>query len=334
MKVFNISQGEFTSIARWNTTAPVEGQDRLDDWLVVAELGTGPDGKFPTSNGPMLHLFDAGNIQFEVPIEPVASIELSQYIDAILHVKFVQKGQETWVVCSGGFATTTVGALVLVNITSVLADPTAADVQVNLVSTTVLEPEGVMVSPSDSSYVYIGGIQSRQMAVIDISSFWEASVVETRDGVGAQLVGATWLDQPNQGGFSQSLVFMACWGVDGGLTVMDTADDASNPKELARSVSYATSQANRVKLDTSGSFAYVPLEQELGGVAVFNIQEVSEGTLTLDSTVHVPLSEFHNGPDGSLVQSTKTYCLAVSGSNKLYVFIAETASVFIYDILV
>lgn len=331
MKIFNISQGQFTSIARWNSTAPVEGQDRLNDWLVVSELGTGPNGKFPTSNGPVLHLFDLSTI--DIDVKPVASIALSQYIDAILHVKFVEMGRETWVVCSGGFATTTLGAVVLVNMTSVLSDPTlAGEVEVNVLSTTVMEPEGVMISPSDNRYVYIGGIKSTTMAVIDISTFWGANVVETRNDVGAQLVGATWLDQANQGGFSQSLVFFACWGLDGGLTVLDTGTNPASPPEVARSVSYATSQANRVKLDPSGKFAYVPLEQELGGVAVYDIEGVSDGVLTLNSTVHVPVSEFHNGPDGGFVTSTKTYCLAVSGSNKLFVFIAETASVYIYDV--
>jgi hypothetical protein len=41
MKVFNVSQGDFKAIAKWNSTAPVEGQDRIDNWLVVAELGIG-----------------------------------------------------------------------------------------------------------------------------------------------------------------------------------------------------------------------------------------------------------------------------------------------------
>lgn len=224
----------------------------------------------------------------------------------------------------------------LVNLTGVLGEAGSFNVEVNVVSTEVLQPEGVMISPMNNSYVYIGGIQSTKMAVIDISKFWNASVVETRDNVGAQLVGATWLDQPTpSSSFNPSLVYMACWGLNGGLIVLDTAVDAINPPEVARSISYATSQANRVKLDPSGKFAYVPLEQELGGVAVYDIQSKSDSTgLSLNSTIHVPKSEFHNGPDGSLVRSTKTYCLAVSGSNKLFVFIAETASVYIYDITV
>jgi hypothetical protein len=231
-----------------------------------------------------------------------------------------------------GFATTTLGAVILVNMTKVLSDYTVVDVEVNVVSTPVLEPEGVMISPTDNRYVYIGGITSTTLAVLDISSFWNAAVVNTRANVGAQLVGATWLDQPNQGGFSESLVYMACWGYNGGLMVLDTSTNPMNPPEVARSVSYATSQANRVKLDPSGKFAYLPLEQELGGVAVFDIQQVQNlGKLTLNSTAHVPLSEFHNGPGGKLVQSTKTYCLAVA-ANKLFMFIAETASVYIYDI--
>lgn len=101
MKIFDLAQGQFTSLARWNTTAAVEGQDRLNDWLVVTELGMGPNGKFPNSDGPKLHLFDVSSIKQDMV--PSASIELSQYIDAILHVKFVERNDnEVWVVCTGG----------------------------------------------------------------------------------------------------------------------------------------------------------------------------------------------------------------------------------------
>jgi len=52
----------------------------------------------------------------------------------------------------------------------------------------VAQPEGIVVSPLDSSFLYLGGINSTTMAVINVSEFWEPRVVELRTGAGAQLV--------------------------------------------------------------------------------------------------------------------------------------------------
>jgi len=129
LKIFNTSSSnDLTTLSRWDSTLAVEGQDRRGNTLIVAELGVGPSGPFPGSQGPKLHVFDVSS-PLPPDLEPIASVDLSGVIDAILHVKFVDAGSaaypEVWAVCSGGFATTVDGAVVLVNITGLLQTPAA-----------------------------------------------------------------------------------------------------------------------------------------------------------------------------------------------------------------
>ena len=104
LKVFDMAAepGGLVAKARWATDAAVEGQDRLDNHLVVAELGLGPSGvPYPGASGPKLHLFELAP-PLAVDLAPVGSMDLSGVIDAILHVKFLVQGEEVWCVCSGG----------------------------------------------------------------------------------------------------------------------------------------------------------------------------------------------------------------------------------------
>ena len=146
-RVFNISgPGQFDPVAQWTTGAAVEGQDRKGDLLVVSELGLGPgSAPLPGSDGPKLHLFDfaggggggggaaaastttgaaAPSLLLPAALEPFASVDLSPFIDAVLHVKLLRPAganEEVWAACSGGFATSVPGALVLVNLTRAVA---------------------------------------------------------------------------------------------------------------------------------------------------------------------------------------------------------------------
>lgn len=433
MKVFDMmaSPGELTAVARWSSTAAVEGQDRLGSHLVVSELGLGPGGPFPGSSGPKLHLFDVSSKPLPGDLTPVGSVDLSGVIDAILHVKFLVppggNANEVWCVCSGGFATTTPGAVILVNVTALLAAPAhwgpaeAAAAGVAVLSVPeVKQPEGVMVAPLDGRFLYVGGINSTTLAVVDVADFYAPRVVELRAGVGAQLVAASWKDQPhgaasaahtaavyagavaqaavvadgnNRGSkgvvdasegsngddpFDPGLVFMAVWGRPGGLVVFDTNSDPSDdagggggssggagaPVEVGRLAQPldGLAFANRVKLAPWGGVALVPLEQELGGAAAVafgnsvggsgsggghisgsgsgggsggggggggggNGTNVAFGPA---SVAHVSADEFARGVDGARVDSAKAYCLAVSADRHVFLFVAETAAVYIY----
>ena len=296
----------------------------------------------------------------------------------------------------------------LVNLTALLLAPAHWTPQDAVGFTSVVsipavaEPEGVMVAPRDSRFVYLGGISSTALAVVDVTSFASPEVVEVRDGVGAQLVGATWKDQPlplpslddDSGAFDPGLVFMAAWGINGGLVVLDTNDHSSedknmriidddvkendhllansssssaHPTEVARRTSLRLSEANRVKLApwswtaaetnergdgvSAAGIAFMPLEREIGGFAAVGVptlaQEDIEGSDDARNTtitavplgpleiVHVPASEFTHDDvvsdeEVSLVKSTKAYCLALSAARYVYLFIAETASVYVY----
>jgi len=356
VKVFDISEpAELKAVSQWKSDRPVEGQDRVGDLIVVAELGLGPNGAFDTSTGPALHLFQVQEPLQEI-MAPFFSVDLSAHIDAILHVKFVShppgRPNELWAVCSGGFATTVEGAVVLVNLTAVATPEKAVkltsqlSLEVSVLATPVGEPEGVMVAPSDSSIVYIGGITSHDLGVVDISTFSAPVLVELQRGVGMQLVGATRKDQPSwSSGMATveaedwELVYMAGWGARGNLAVLNTSN-AAHPSVQCRtppSQDLKLAMANRVKLYCD--WALVPLETPLGGFAVVDI---SSASVTRDGrgdsskvsqvvSVHVPPEETKASADGSVV-SAKAYCLAVSQSRHIYLFIAETAAVYVYSL--
>ena len=315
-----------------------------------------PNGAFDGSTGPVLHLFRVQE-PLQEAMSPYYSVNLSAHIDAILHVKFVTdppgRPNELWAVCTGGFATTVEGAVVLVNLTAVASPEKAAEystsqssLEVSVLATPVGEPEGVMVAPADSSIVYIGGITSHDLGVVDISSFSAPVLVDLQRGVGMQLVGATRKDQPSwDSGMVAAeardweLVYMAGWGARGNLAVLNTSN-AAHPSIQCRtppSQDLKLAMANRVKLYCD--WALVPLETPLGGFAVVDISSASmtqgghgdASEVSQVVSVHVPLEETKASADGSVV-SAKAYCLAVSQSRHIYLFIAETAAVYVYSL--
>jgi len=95
----------------------------------------------------------------------------------------------------------------------------------------------------------------------------------------------------------------------------------------------------RVKLAPWGAVALLPLEQPLGAAAAVGLlYDAETGRLSgLGPAVvaRVPASELGapSGADPALaVDSAKTYCLAVSAARTLFLFVAETAAVYIYQI--
>ena len=102
-----------------------------------------------------------------------------------------------------------------------------------------------------------------------------------------------------------------------------------------------TYQWIRVKLAPWGSAAFLPLEQPLGAAAAIELLYDAEtgafsGLGPAVVAARVPVEEL-KAPSGAgnaseAVDSAKTYCLAVSGARTLYMFIAETAAIYIYAI--
>jgi hypothetical protein len=79
-KVFNITDSaQFETVSQWTSEAAVEGQDRLGNLLIISELGVGPDGPFPNSNGPKLHLLDV-SAPLPSAIEPFATVDLTPHV--------------------------------------------------------------------------------------------------------------------------------------------------------------------------------------------------------------------------------------------------------------
>jgi hypothetical protein len=293
--------------ARWDTSKTVEGQDRLGSKLIVAELGRGPAGQF-NGSVPALHLFE--DIDDQVArgaLQPTGSVDLSAHIDAILHVKFLARNGDLFAVCSGGFATTTFGAVVVVNVTDI------AHAQVTVLSTPVAQPEGVMIV--NSTVALVGGISSSALATIDLTDPMNPSLVSTMDGIGAQLVAAKHDDQPVPSSTSATMVYMANWGTPGGLVVVDAADPFQ-PRVVAETSALALSKSNRVKL--FDHYAAMPLELKVGGFALVDLDDVAQ------FAVH------HVEPE--LQVNTKAYCLVVTADSRLFLFIAETSTLMVYSL--
>ena len=190
LHMYNISgPAQFDKLSSWNTSKAVEGQDRVGSLMVVSELGVGPDGAFSESAGPALHLFDLSP-PLTPQLSPFATLDLSPFTDGILHVKLLSPAgspSETWAAVTGGFATATEGALILVNLTRAVADRHSVPLSpsdVNIVSTPVNQPEGVLVH---HGYVYVGGIESSSLCVINATDPASVNIVSTTGGVGMQV---------------------------------------------------------------------------------------------------------------------------------------------------
>lgn len=97
----------------------------------------------------------------------------------------------------------------------------------------------------------------------------------------------------------------------------------------------------RVKLAPWGTAAFLPLEQPLGAAAAIELLYDAKtgqfgGLGPAVVAARVPVEEL-KAPSGSgyasvAVDSAKSYCLAVSGARTLYLFVAETAAIYIYAI--
>ena len=358
----------------------MEGQDSCcKGLLIVAELGLGPNSEpFPGSTGPKLHLFDiAPPLQYD--LKPFATMSLAPYIDGVLHVKFLRPNaiegigsDELWAVASGGFATNVAGGVVLVNLTNIVRDyrsfganlTVLRSSDVLVLSTPVLQPEGVIVD-SSNSFVYVGGINSTSLGVINVTNPAAAALINVQADVGMQLVGAKMSDQPKWPEYStvtridgdcsgcgndDGIIFFASWGGKGKLIAVDTMGErnAAAPVVIGETEYWREASlrmANRVKLlftttqdggQTHWAYdlALLPLETRIGGFAVVNISDISDRSNSTDislpvlRTVHVPLYEIKESTN----LNSKAYCLAVSSTRYVYLFIAETSTVFIYDL--
>ncbi|CAE8600505.1 unnamed protein product [Polarella glacialis] len=288
---------------RWETAAVVEGQDRLADLLVVAELGHFP-GFDRHSSGPQLHLFDLTDLgTLSSNLRPYASLSLSDHIDGILHTKLLRLPPSasgsgsvpaaTWALCTGGLAARVAGGIVAVDISSYIlpsrtvshgisrSGHSTAAAAVHVLETPVVFPEGLLVV---GTYLYVGGISSSKLAVVDVSDPARMRLVRVVDAVGAQLVGALWppphpawvdtpvveasaqqhqqQQQPQQQLQQQqqhsttttaashepsSGAYLAAWGDVGGLVRVDVSEPAS-PLVTQSLKSASLAFANRVVL--------------------------------------------------------------------------------------
>lgn len=315
-------------VARWDTNWTIEGQDRRGGTLVVTELGRSPNET--VGRGPHLHLFRLGQGGLAHELSPFRSVNLSSYIDAVLHVKLHQSAAgDLWALCTGGFATRVSGALVAVRVQGEQDDATD---EVHVLSTPIAMPEGIEVV--GGAYAYVGGINSSDLAVVDVDNPACMRVVRVIPGLGAQLVAGAWRDQrpfPVSSGVGRigepaaSLLFLADWAEPGGLVAMNVSFPGA-PVTVAAVRSMELARANRVKLVNidSRDFALLPLEQNgRGGVAAVDVTNATSLGLIPAGEARVPTSA---------TVSNKVYCVAITEQDIVLVFVAETATMYGYGL--
>ena len=316
MDVRGAAAGQLVLKGRWNSTATVEGQDRAGDLLVVARLGRGPDGALAHGKRSMLTrdvqllalpgAFTVRSVRAS-HLTPSATIDLSAYTDAILHVKlYTDPSGIRWAICTAGFATTLQGGVIAVKLQQ--------DLVVHTLSTPVEQPEGVTIV---ADYAYIGGINSTSLAVVSIANPQNMSVVHVMKSVsglhryGSQLVAAPGPTVP--------IVLAAVWGVPGGLVALNTSDPSA-PSQILEVASVLFAFANRAKLYKDISL--IPLEQ--AHVAAIGFVNVS------DPAALATLGTYHF--DVSLVHNTKSYCLEGTNDGVVISFVAETSEMYIFQL--
>jgi len=342
---------KFKFLEGWTLDSPVEGLFKLDNFLIVAEMGRGPSGdayknKMLEDSRPTLHIF---RLDLDIVLSPIISLDLSSETDAILHVECTKFNNRAYAICSSGFATT--NSVIIVDITDVIEKKPNSEVLKNLkiikIPVDVHYPEGINISPTCPHVIYTGGIIMHSMqhvmriARVDLHELFNnesapITYISNNGGpVGGQLVGASRIDQPifeephyGSFGYNDFTLYLSGWGYPGRFGILDTESDNL---EIIEDSDF--SFMNRVKLWRN--YAFLPLEIKhadfpvmddlfKGVVGVIDITTKEKKILDTSSKSVTGLDHGNETLDG-------IYTLAVNCDN-LYVFPPNEQRVVVYDI--
>ena len=249
----------------------VEGQDRMGNLLVVADISRGG-----------LFIFDV--------TDPSHLVQLSylnlEGIDSLLHCRIYSADNRIYALFSGGFNFTT-GELSDLLVAVDITDP-RNPFFVSKISTGIPGTEGITIM---ENYAFLGGIGSTKFSVINLSDLSNMAIVKTLDEPHyCQMVSEIGDD---------GVLYVALWGGPygdkGGLAAFDISDP-SDIYELSHVFNEEMYKANRVKIQ--GDFVFMPLELEDGG-----------GVAVVDRTN--PKDLLHVKTFFGIPGVIKSYCLAV-----------------------
>ena len=249
----------------------VEGQDRMGNLLVVADISRGG-----------LFIFDV--------TDPSDLVQLSylnlEGIDSLLHCRIYNADSGIYALFTGGFNFTT-GELSDLLVAVDITDP-KNPFFVSKISTGIFGTEGITIK---ENYAFLGGFGSTKFSVIDLSDLSNMAIVKTLDEPHyCQMVSEIGED---------GVLYVALWGGPfgdkGGLAAFDISDPW-NIYEFSHVFNEEMYKANRVKIQDD--LVFMPLELEEGcGVAVVDITN-PKGLLHVKTFFDIP---------GAI----KPYCLAV-----------------------
>jgi len=249
----------------------VEGQDRIDNLLIVADISRGG-----------LFLFDVS--------DPANLVQLSylnlEGIDNVLHTRIYRANDKMYALFSGGFNIASgepSDLFVAVDIT----DP-KNPFFVSKINTGISGTEGISIK---GNYAFLGGFESTKFSVIDLSDLTNMNIVKTLDGPHyCQMVSEIGDD---------GILYAALWGGlysdKGGLAAFDVSDPR-NMHELSHVFSKDMAKANRVKIQ--GDYVFMPLEFENGGGVAIVDRTNPKKLLHVKTVIDIP-------------GVSKPYCLAI-----------------------
>jgi len=261
VSLYDVSEPASPSLrGRWATDEDVEGQDRRGDLLVVV----GRAGRlltFEMGDGPSLRL--RGRLDLELSPSPWESLVgwlLETFGNGPFHGLHVALATTTAARLVAYVTAPTSGELVAVDV----SDPDAPR-QVGELDTGVELVEAITLV---GDHGFVGGFgRSDVLRVIDLADPTNMGIVaEIRDPTFRQMVSALHPTEPH-------VLLAGLWGEPGGLASFDVSDP-TRPLLLDSLVLPELSGANRVKV--AGGHAFVPLEQDPGGVAVIGIANPRE----------------------------------------------------------
>lgn len=249
----------------------VEGQDRIENLLVVTDISRGG-----------LFLFDVS--------DPATLVQLSylnlEGIDNVLHNRIYRANDKMYALFSGGFNLTT-EELSTLFVAVDITDP-KNPFFVSKINTGISGPEGITIK---GDYAFLGGFGSTKFSVIDLSDPTNMKIVKTLDEPHyCQMVSEIGDD-----GVLYAALWGGLYGDKGGLAAFDVSDPR-NIHELSHVFSKDMAKANRVKIQ--GDYVFMPLEFENGGGVAIVDRTNPKKLLHVKTVLNIP-------------EVIKPYCLAI-----------------------
>jgi hypothetical protein len=319
----------------------VEGQDRINDLLVVCSIDQGGIYTFNLSSSSSLELLaytdipDAGS---------TLHVKLKQYKSSARTVAFLSQGwcENVQLMGCDRFGWTKVHIVDVTNATH----PTV----LGSISTSVLQPESLQVR---GNYLYVGGIGSNVLAVLNITNPDNVQVM-CAGGICSshphynQMVGEVLhngvdgsfhpVQEDDDANLLHRFWLAALWGTPGGLAVFDTLNPAL-PVPVHHLTDKSLSTANRVHVHNH--YAIIPIEQDpAGGFAVLNVANAScpptmvgvhfLGVGKRPKTTAAATTTNDNGGDAPPI-SSRVYCL-VAKDDHVILFVSWTCEMYSFEV--